>query len=646
MDKLQHKTLQQSEAAVLLPGLADPTVAGRASRVHLNPMRPPPPTDHLCRWTPESFEEAMGEQQVCVVAGVGPEGTGAAVVRLRRRSALWPSRWLAAWHRRALTTTRLLTILLLGTTSYAGAQFTTEMAIPSTLAGPHFTLTIEDTARNFFPGVVGNLPSTTYGYNSMDYLGPTLIFNKGETVSFDITNNTGTDDVTVHWHGFHLPAIWDGGPQNSFASGETWSPIFEVVQNASTMWYHSHIHGETARQVGRGMAGLIIINDGVESLLDLPRTYGEDDIPVILQDKLFDIDGALTDQALGEIMVLNGTPEPYVDVPAQVVRFRFLNASVERVYNLGFEDDRSFYQIGTDGGLLEAPVSLARVVVAPGERVEVLFDLTDEDVDNEIYLKSYSTEFGGTVAGSCNDGPACGDGPLDNTDFNFLKMVVVSQTADPVISIPGSLVEIDFLDEAELDETRIKQLLGPAFPGAPFTINGGSFDMDVINDYVPVGNMEIWQFENLSELGHPMHIHDVQFNILRVDGVPPAANLTGWKDTVLVYPGEVVEVLAEFTDFVDKSYTYMMHCHSLNHEDAGMMEQFVIVPASHLVLSNDTLSTEAVYEACLSITVGPDLFITGDVGGVTIRAPEIIFVEEVGVSGVTVFDNSVPADCP
>ena len=122
------------------------------------------------------------------------------------------------------------------------------------------------------------------------------------------------------------------------------------------------------------------------------------------------------------------------------------------MYNVGFADDRAFYQIATDGGLLEAPVSLTRVVLAPGERVELLFDLTAETLGNQLFLNSYSTEFGGTVAGSCNDGPACGNGPLDNTDFSFLKMAVVAQTASPVISVPGSLVTIDYLDEADLDQ--------------------------------------------------------------------------------------------------------------------------------------------------------------------------------------------------
>ncbi|NKB25757.1 MAG: multicopper oxidase domain-containing protein [Kiritimatiellae bacterium] len=118
---------------------------------------------------------------------------------------------------------------------------------------------------------------------------------------------------------------------------------------------------------------------------------------------------------------------------------------------------------------------------------------------------------------------------------------------------------------------------------------------------IPLGNTEIWRFENLSQLAHPMHIHDVQFNILRVDGLAPAANQTGWKDTVLVYPGSTVEVLAAFTDFSDPINTYMMHCHSLNHEDNGMMEQFVVIDVgtagftldlSSLIIEEDGGSTD------------------------------------------------------
>ena len=472
----------------------------------------------------------------------------------------------------------LLVILLMSMATLGYSQlFTNQLAIPPVLTGPDFDLVLNDTTKEFLPGMA----TSTYGFNGADYLGPTLIFNKGETVSFDILNNTVSDNMIVHWHGMHVPPEWDGGPQSEFGPGETWSPSFEVKQNASTMFYHSHTHLLTGLQVHKGMAGLIVIKDEAESLLDLPRTYGVDDIPVALQDRKFNrLTGEMDYVPLGDTMLLNGVLNAYVDCPAQVVRFRFLNASTLRAYNIGFSDNRNFHQIGTDGGLLEAPVNLNRVSVAPGERVELLFDFRSETISNDLFLTSYSSEYLGVVGGSCTNGPGCANGPLDGTDFQFMRLHVVAPTPDPVTVIPASLVTIDWIDLESLDTTRVKQLLSPVSPGEPFTINGATFDMSVINDYIPLGNTEIWKFQNLSYTAHPMHIHDVQFNIISVNGQPPAANQNGWKDVVLVNPGSNVEVLAEFKDYADDNWAYMMHCHSLNHEDAGMMEMFLVVDTS------------------------------------------------------------------
>tara|TARA_B110000211_G_C14082741_1_gene555336 strand:+ start:239 stop:1930 length:1692 start_codon:yes stop_codon:yes gene_type:complete len=535
----------------------------------------------------------------------------------------------------------LLISLSISLSSYS--QFSNAINIPDTLSGTSINLTVKDSTKEFITGKVTN----TFSINESDYMGPTLMLNKGDEVSFNITNTIVGETITIHWHGFHIPAKWDGGPMNTIAPQGTWEPTFEIMEHATMMWYHSHAHGRTLFQVNKGIAGMIIIRDTIEAKLDLPRTYGIDDFPLIIQDKAFhNASGQIEPDLLGNVMLVNGTIEPFVELPAQVVRLRLINTSVERVFNIGFSDNRSFYQIGTDGGLLEAPVSLNRVSLAPGERAQILLDLTQETAGNTLNMASYSTEFNGQVAGSCTNGPGCGTGPLDATDFDFMEIRVVAQNGNPVTTIPQTLVDIDFIPLTGVDTTRVKQILGPSAPGQPFTIDGGSFDMNVINDIIPLGNREIWRFENLSKIAHPMHIHDVQFNIISRDGVAPAANENGWKDVVLVYPNETVEFVAEFLDFTDSMYTYMMHCHSLGHEDNGMMEQFIVVDTASVAtgVAETDFKNFNVYPVPVEnnlmiesdeITGDIDLVISNSLGQVLMNLKDYQIKQAIDVSSLT-----------
>lgn len=467
----------------------------------------------------------------------------------------------------------LVLIILFGQSAKT-QTFPNKLEIPYAIEGPDFEMEIRKTTKKF----IGNVLSETYGYNMMNYLGPTLIFDLHDTVRFSIQNTTPADTTTVHWHGFHLPAKEDGGPMSMIMPGETWTPRFHVKGHASTKWYHSHMHGATATQVYKGMAGMIIVRDDEEAALNLPRTYGVDDIPLIIQDKYFNQAGKLEYNFLGDTMMVNGTLSPYVECGRQIIRFRVLNASVNRVYNIGFHNNKTFWQIATDGGLLAAPTQRTRVVVAPGERVELLIDLTNEAVGTDLYLSSYSKEFAPrVVGGSCFGGTGCGTGPLDAANFSFMRIRVVSQTADPVLGIPSSLTTIDAIPASQASRTRIKRLQNPPTPNGHFTINGGHYDMSAIDDTVHVGATEIWRFQNNTPVAHPMHIHNVQFNILRRNNANPPLNERGWKDVVMVYANETVDVIATFEEFSDPEYTYMMHCHYLNHEDGGMMQQFIVI---------------------------------------------------------------------
>src|SRR5215207_1163887 len=228
-------------------------------------------------------------------------------------------------------------------------------------------------------------PTKTAGYNGM-YLGPTLRAHKGDHMRIILTNNL-SQPITTHWHGMHLPAIMDGGPQQEIAPDRVWEPHWTIANEAATLWYHPHLLGRTGEEVYSGLAGMFIIDDENSDSLTLPKEYGVDDLPLMVQDREFQEDGQFIyapqrkDELghtgmLGETILVNGTYAPFVDVPGQQIRLRILNASNARRYNFGFEDGRTFYQIATDGGLVPSPIARARLLLAPGERAEVIIDLT------------------------------------------------------------------------------------------------------------------------------------------------------------------------------------------------------------------------------------------------------------------------------
>ncbi|MDF2574860.1 MAG: copper oxidase, partial [Agromyces sp.] len=235
-----------------------------------------------------------------------------------------------------------------------------------------FSLEAQSGTTEFTPGA----PSDTWGFNG-SYLGPTLVAQRGERVRVDVTNSLH-EPTTVHWHGMHLPAEMDGGPHQMVEPDATWSPEWQVDQQAATLWYHPHPHGETESHVQRGLAGMFLIQDDAERSLPLPREYGVDDVPVIVQDTGFSGGGVREDAqhgfagALGDELLVNGTRGPYLEVSDEVVRLRLLNASTARSYAFTWSDGRPVELIATDGGLLEASVELDHVMLSPGERAEVL----------------------------------------------------------------------------------------------------------------------------------------------------------------------------------------------------------------------------------------------------------------------------------
>lgn len=457
--------------------------------------------------------------------------------------------------------------LLLATAVFA--QFPNPLMIPDTLAGPVFNLTVAPDSTQFLPGT----KTLTYGINQ-SYLGPTLIWRKGDHITLNVTNNLG-ENTTMHWHGAHVAPEDDGGPHTIIADGATWSPDFDVLDEATTFWYHPHLHHFTAQHVYHGAAGMILLRDENSDTLSLPHTYGVDEFPLIIQDKSFDsLTNQLIFEEMSDTMMVNGTLGAHLEVPAQMVRFHVLNASNQRVYNLAFPPQTQPMMIASDGGFLEAPLPAGRIQIAPGERVEMVLDFGGL-ATMSLPAMANNSEMGQGVSGGPN-GPGGGPGnPLDGVNFAFMEFRVVPPTANPVTSISQNLNTITPWDENDADVYRTK-LMDQDTSGFPYYINSTPFSMSVINDTVWLDDTEVWTIENISDVAHPFHIHDIQFFVLDVNGNQPPAHLRGRKDVIMVPPNVAIRFIAKFDDFASDTVPYMYHCHNLFHEDAGMMGQFIV----------------------------------------------------------------------
>jgi FtsP/CotA-like multicopper oxidase with cupredoxin domain len=423
-----------------------------------------------------------------------------------------------------------------------------------------FELTAQTGKSELLPGTTAD----TWGFNG-SYLGPTLRAERGERVAVEVTN--GVDEVTsVHWHGMHVPAEMDGGPLQPIDPAETWRPTWRIDQPAATLWYHPHPHGRTEHHVRRGLAGMFIVDDPRSPVADrLPHEYGVDDIPVLVQDMDFSGDGEIRESGsflggtgrLGDTIVVNGTVGPYLDVTTERVRLRLLNASTARVYDFGFSDDRVFDLVGTDGGLLPEPVRQDRIMLSPGERAEIVVEMRPGE---QSVLRSYPPDVGGGLFARFNGG---------SDRFDVLQLRSSDYLA-PSPRVPDVLAPAPHLGSDGTTVDRRFELSG-------HRINAQKMDMSRIDATVELGDTEVWELHNRDGIPHNFHVHDVQFQVLSVNGSAPPADLGGWKDTMFLSPSTTMRIALRFSDYAAADTPYMFHCHLLEHEDSGMMGQFVVV---------------------------------------------------------------------
>lgn len=399
--------------------------------------------------------------------------------------------------------------------------------------------------------------------------GPTIRVQRGQEFVARIRNQLA-EPLVLHWHGILAPERMDGHPRDAVPPGQDYEVRFPVNQRASTCWYHPHTHDLTAEQVYAGIAGFFIVEDPAEASLNLPA--GDHDLPLVIADRRsnpqrqFTYDPNMMDIMagyLGDAILVNGTPDPWHSVDQGLYRFRLLNGSNARIFKIAFSDGSPFHVIGSDGGLLGAPVKVTDAMLAPGERLEILADFSSYTTGSSVLLKSLSFPGSGGMMG----------GPRQGTEMDLMRFYV-DQPPAGAGNIPATLVPFMPLDPARAARTRTFTLAAGRM--MRHTINGRLYDIDRVDLQVPFGELELWEYRNTSLQPHPMHCHATQFQVLDRNGsatLPPGDS--GWKDTVLVSAGETVRVLVRFDTH---SGVFVHHCHNLEHEDTGMMQNFEVLP--------------------------------------------------------------------
>ena len=442
-----------------------------------------------------------------------------------------------------------------------------------------FNLNLQRGQMEFFKG----LKTETIGINA-PFLGPTLRAKKDDFIKVNIKNSLGYDS-TIHWHGFELPARMDGGPHQVIKNSSIWSPEFAIKNRASMLWYHSHLLHQTGTQVYKGLAGLFIIDDDESLNTNLPNEYGVDDIPIVLQDRNFNNDGSfryvssMPENMMGvhgNYVLVNGVIAPTLKAKKKLMRFRILNGSNARYYLLGFSDNRKFKLVGTDGGLLEKPVKLSQIKLAPAQRVDIVVDMSDA---KDVVLKSYK----GAISQSRGMMGMMMGGMGFDREFDILKIKSKDAKAGSA-KVPANLVQHPSWNPKEAVGVRnitLQMRMGMGMMNRSsrddnFFINGKSMDMNRIDAIAKKDTFEIWKVINKSPMAHPLHIHNTQFKILSINGRLPYPSESGFMDTVSVDPMQIAYIMVPFKYYSDAKVPYMFHCHILEHEDGGMMGQLLV----------------------------------------------------------------------
>ena len=429
-----------------------------------------------------------------------------------------------------------------------------------------------------------------------NYLGPILRVKSGTKVRIYFHNNLAEDSV-IHPHGLHVPEDCDGHPMLAIGPGQTKIYEFEVIDRAGPYWFHPHPHMRTAEQVVMGLAGLFTVWDEEEKAAVPGAETGANDIPVIIQDRLFDSNNQILYQPnnmwgyLGNRILVNGKPNTVFSLEPRAYRLRFLNGSNARTYKLGWSNGMSLKVIGTDGGLLPAAVKKSYVMLMPGERVDVWADFSML-AGKQVKLRSLSFDVsngcgcgggGGGMGGGGMGGGGMGSSLAMGSAFDILTVNVGSKA--PIKPALGPLPPLSVrYDASNVPNYATPRPFTLEMQHMVWTINHRVFEMMEVaeDEMVNLGDTMAWEWINNSPIPHPMHVHNIQFQVVQrtVPSTSSYASInqglvdSGWKDTVLVWPGERVKIAMKFEPYTGM---YMYHCHILEYEDMTMMRNYMIM---------------------------------------------------------------------
>lgn len=433
------------------------------------------------------------------------------------------------------------------------------LAMPATLSVAAASLVAEPgTAR-----IAGHESSPTWLFNGL-LPGPTIRARRGDQARIRLLNQL-PEPTIVHWHGLLVPAHADGHPRYAIGAGASFDYEFPIVQRAGTFWYHPHAHHRTAGQIQRGLAGFFIIADEEEDALRLPS--GPREILLLLQDREGDAAAAfsyaptsadLRTGMLRDVPFGNGIRLPTLQVSGQRYRFRVLNASQARVYLLALDNGVPLTVIGNDGGLLPSAIEVESVFLGVGERLDFLIDFAACPDGTRLMLKSLPFAL-----------PSAPDGRYpQGLEMNLLELVRTGGGGANDPPLPAVLSSVPRLPSPDAADRHF--VFRSTDQEDMHQINGRSFEMNRVDEQIPLGRVERWLFSNDSALPHPVHLHGTHFQVESRSG---GRNLVfpyeaGWKDTVLVMPLETVAVLVQFDRYRG---IFPLHCHNLQHEDMGMM---------------------------------------------------------------------------
>lgn len=326
------------------------------------------------------------------------------------------------------------------------------------------------------------------------YPNPTIKIQKGEQFSV-LFQNQYAEEATIHWHGLVVPELMDGHPKDAVLPGQSYTYTFPVFQRAGTFFYHAHAHHLTAEHVYKGFAGFFIIEDDDELQYGLPT--GEFDIPLLIQDRhsvyqpQFNYSPSMIDIMfgyLGDVPLVNGTPDAFFEVHKTLYRFRIVNGSNARVYKLAFSDNSPFWVLATDGGLKDEVVQMNSVFLSPGERLDILFDFFPYSVGNSITLQSQAYSGVGT----------------QGTQMDLLRFDVIGNSSSGGL-VPQNLPLINYYNIGDIQRTRTFTLTQGVMGDGMHRINGLTYDMNRIDEVIPFNELEEWNFINNTNNFHPMH---------------------------------------------------------------------------------------------------------------------------------------------